>query len=196
MAAAATTSERALPRRLFREMLRDVRGGQASGARPGVQKGHRLLTTWLRGNDWRRVSKQLPDGQRVRVWRAPEGQFTYPQTSNLGCTQAEKTTETPAAETSRGSAGGDNCDCLTTNVAGAAPYVHPTHIAGVPEIQSRIITDQLLNSKNLTYTQEHVSKSDWEVKICREPAEKYFQGITGEKLFGCTCPRGARACHA
>jgi hypothetical protein len=29
-------------------------------------------TTWLRGNDWRRVEKRLPDGQRVMVWRAPD----------------------------------------------------------------------------------------------------------------------------
>ena len=43
MAAPATTSEGALSRRLLRKMLRDVRGGQASGARPGVQKGHRVL---------------------------------------------------------------------------------------------------------------------------------------------------------
>ena len=33
---------------------------------------------------------------------------TYPQTSDPGCTQAEKTTEMPAVETSRGFAGGDN----------------------------------------------------------------------------------------
>ena len=181
----------------LRELYLDAFFGKCFGMyvavrRQGLDRASKkdiaYCTTWLRGNDWRRVSKQLPDGQRVRVWRAPEGQFTYPQTSDLGCTQAEKTTEMPAAETSRGSAGGDNCDCLTTNVAGAAPYVHPTHIAGVPEIQSKIITDQLLNSKNLTYTQEHVSKSDWEVKICREPAEKN----TSKVLLGKSC-LGVRA---
>jgi predicted P-loop ATPase len=32
-----------------------------------------LCTSWLRENGWRRVDKRLDDGQRVRVWRAPEG---------------------------------------------------------------------------------------------------------------------------
>src|SRR5262249_51590437 len=43
MGAKTTTSERAIPRRVFWKMLRDVRGGQASRARPGVQTGCRLL---------------------------------------------------------------------------------------------------------------------------------------------------------
>ena len=30
-------------------------------------------TTWLRENEWRRVQKRLPDGQRVMVWKAPDG---------------------------------------------------------------------------------------------------------------------------
>jgi predicted P-loop ATPase len=38
-----TTFERAVPRRVLREMLRDVCGGQATGARPGVQEGHLVL---------------------------------------------------------------------------------------------------------------------------------------------------------
>ena len=43
MAAAATTAEGVVPRRLLREMLRKLCGGEASGARPGLQEGHCVL---------------------------------------------------------------------------------------------------------------------------------------------------------
>ena len=45
-------------------------------------------TTWLRENGWRRVEKRLPDGQRVAVWRAPDGSNQahprHTQASELG----------------------------------------------------------------------------------------------------------------
>src|SRR5215472_5654349 len=41
-------------------------------------------TTWLRENDWRRVKKQLQDGQRVHVWRAPDDPSSRPPKPGLG----------------------------------------------------------------------------------------------------------------
>src|SRR5262249_20625846 len=50
-------------------------------------------TTWLREHGWRRVRKELSDGQRVYVWRAPDppedGFFNVPPSPELGCTLPE-----------------------------------------------------------------------------------------------------------
>ena len=52
-------------------------------------------TTWLRENDWRRVQKRLPDGQRVTVWRAPDApsdvtDVADPRYTGAGCALAEE----------------------------------------------------------------------------------------------------------
>ena len=72
MAAPSTTSEGALPRRLLRKCF----GMYAAVKRQGLDRASKrdiaYCTTWLRENDWRRVRKHLPDGQRVMVWQAPD----------------------------------------------------------------------------------------------------------------------------
>ena len=66
MAATATTSERALPRRLFRKCFGMYAAVKRQGLDRASKKDIAYCTTWLRENGWRRVQKRLPDGQRVR----------------------------------------------------------------------------------------------------------------------------------
>ena len=52
-------------------------GMYAAVKRQGLDRASKkdiaYCTTWLRENGWRRVQKRLKDGQRVMVWRAPDG---------------------------------------------------------------------------------------------------------------------------
>jgi hypothetical protein len=57
-----------------------------SGLDRASKKDIAYCIAWLRENGWRRVEKRLPDGQRVRVWRAPGP----PDDSPTGRTQAAK----------------------------------------------------------------------------------------------------------
>ena len=51
-------------------------GMYAAVRRQGLDRASKrditYCTTWLRENHWQRVQKCLPDGQTVRVWRAPD----------------------------------------------------------------------------------------------------------------------------
>jgi predicted P-loop ATPase len=50
-------------------------GMYAAVRRQGLDRASKrdvsYCTTWLRENGWRRIQKHLPDGQSVRIWRAP-----------------------------------------------------------------------------------------------------------------------------
>ena len=52
-------------------------GTYAAVKRQGLDRASKrdiaYCTTWLREDEWRRVQKRLPDGQRVMVWKAPDG---------------------------------------------------------------------------------------------------------------------------
>src|SRR4029077_19965550 len=47
-------------------------GVKRHGLDRASKKDIAYCTTWLRGRDWRQVEKRLPDGQKVRVWRASD----------------------------------------------------------------------------------------------------------------------------
>jgi DNA polymerase I-like protein with 3'-5' exonuclease and polymerase domains len=89
-------------------------GMYAAVRRQGLDRASKrdiaYCTTWLRENGWRRVTKQLPDGQRVAVWRAPDPHSTSTQASELGSTLAE---EASPSDDGPGS-------CLPSDVAGVA----------------------------------------------------------------------------
>jgi len=55
--------------------FRQCFGMYAAVRRQGLDRASKrdisYCTTWLRESGWRRVSKKLPDEQKVRVWRAP-----------------------------------------------------------------------------------------------------------------------------
>jgi hypothetical protein len=65
----------------LRELYLDAFFGRCFGMyaavkRQGLDRASKrdidYCVAWLRKNGWRRVEKRLPDGQRVRVWRAPD----------------------------------------------------------------------------------------------------------------------------
>jgi DNA polymerase I-like protein with 3'-5' exonuclease and polymerase domains len=132
-------------------------------------------TTWLRENGWRRVSKQLPDGQRVRVWRAPDrGQDPYSrhtQASELGSTLAEEATQNPAAA--------DAAD--VADVADAAGQGRPKPDLGStqksPEKHSQSITCT-------TYTQNNISRGLLESDFFEGDEKFYFEIVRGKSRLG------------
>jgi DNA polymerase I-like protein with 3'-5' exonuclease and polymerase domains len=72
-------------------------GMYAAVRRQGLDRASKkdiaYCTTWLRENDWRRVEKRLPDGQRVVVWRVAGGgedpHLGQPKASELGSSLVE-----------------------------------------------------------------------------------------------------------
>jgi DNA polymerase I-like protein with 3'-5' exonuclease and polymerase domains len=88
-------------------------------------------TTWLRERGWRRVTKQLSDGQRVVVWRVPDGK----QPTESASTQAPGggspvgSTSTEAASSAGTAAAADAAavtDAAGTTVAAAFRKTQPT----------------------------------------------------------------------
>jgi DNA polymerase I-like protein with 3'-5' exonuclease and polymerase domains/predicted P-loop ATPase len=137
-------------------------GMYAAVRRQGLDRASKkdiaYCTTWLRENGWRRVSKQLSDGQRVRVWSAPDGstgpQFTYTQGMELGCPLAEKALRNPAAGSDSGVAG--VADAVgVADVAGQRTPKEPLRTPScTPKNRPKTIPNQPLNS---TYTQNAFS---------------------------------------
>ena len=107
-------------------------------------------TAWLRENNWRRVSKRLLDGQRVRVWRAPnlgeDPPSGTPKALELGCTSTEeKASQNPATDSGAINSG---------SVAGRLQSkVHPSTKPSRPLNRSKRIPKQRLNSADFRYTQ-------------------------------------------
>jgi DNA polymerase I-like protein with 3'-5' exonuclease and polymerase domains len=168
----------------------------ASVRRQGLDRASKkdvsYCTTWLRENDWRRVSKQLQDGQRVRVWRAPDGGLgphsTYTQASELGCTLAdEEASQASQADVADVVNVADVADFAGT----AVPSVHPSHSLGVRENRLKTIPKQTLST---TYTQNAFSKSSLKVKIFEGGEEFYFEIVRGKIPLGVRALEGlARA---
>jgi hypothetical protein len=93
-------------------------GMYAAVKRQGLDRASKkditYCTTWLREHGWRRVHKRLPDGQTVRVWRAPGRKRDAHSSTRLGCESAE--------EASRASSAGSK---QSGDVAAVAPQVTP-----------------------------------------------------------------------
>src|SRR5262249_50102598 len=102
------------------EFFEQCFGMYAAARRQGLDRASKrdisYCTTWLRESGWRRVQKRLSDGQRVRVWRAPDGNSDpnsgTPNSDSLGVPKTEKASQDPAADSG-----------MAVNVTGMAPNV-------------------------------------------------------------------------
>jgi DNA polymerase I-like protein with 3'-5' exonuclease and polymerase domains/predicted P-loop ATPase len=164
-------------------------GMYAAVKRQGLDRASKkditYCTVWLRENGWRRVSKELPDGQRVRVWSAPDGptgpQFTYTQGMELGCTLAKTGNHTDVAATADSAVAADAGGSIGQN----ALLRTPKDTQRTPKNQSKNIPNQSLNA---TYTQNDFSKSFLESDFFKRGegvAEKItFKIVLGEVCLG------------
>ena len=71
-------------------------GVKRQGLDRASKKDIAYCTTWLRGNDWRRVEKRLPDGQRVTGLASARGGWKYdPRRQTLGVPGPERRLRCP-----------------------------------------------------------------------------------------------------
>src|SRR6516165_7146548 len=135
-------------------------------------------TTWLRENDWRRVRKHLPDGQRVMVWQAPDLELDphsrSTPTSELGCTSTEEASLGPGAD----SEGAVNVADIA-DVAGRKDTQDP--LLGSPENQPKNLPNQSLA---LWATQNNFLQSVHDVKFSEGGDEFYFLLLRGKSRLG------------
>ena len=149
-------------------------------------------TTWLRANGWRRVEKRQPDGQKVVVWRAPDGQrersFQSDPSTELGSALAE----------SEGVAAGGSGQA--TQVAGSsddgfssAEGVRPTQVRPKKGLGSDLKQD-LIDCATYTFRGETVSPTqnnlynDLPGEIFSKEGAQEFSYVTllGENCLGGT----------
>jgi Virulence-associated protein E-like domain/DNA polymerase family A/3'-5' exonuclease len=169
-------------------------GMYAAVKRQGLDRASKkdiaYCTTWLRENGWQRVQKRLPDGQTVRVWRAPS---THSAGANGVAGAADVTDQitpkenTPAERASRNS-GADSS--LPSGVAGAADMtdqITPKESVPIAQMLSKILSNQQLASFPPSHTQ-HDSINDTQSKILIEGVgEKFlFEGVWGKSRLGVT----------
>jgi DNA polymerase-1 len=105
--------------------------------------------TWLRRKGWRRVQKRLPDGQTVRVWRAPGGREPRPPEGvTVGCDLAENGLEGATTANCAESECGDDAAGAT----GAAGVFDGSHTQANTQVgvenHDKIPPDQRLNSSH------------------------------------------------
>jgi DNA polymerase I-like protein with 3'-5' exonuclease and polymerase domains len=168
-------------------------GMYAAVRRQGLDRASKkdiaYCTTWLRENGWRRVTKQLLDGQRVAVWRVPDWCSTSTQASELGSTlvekAAEKASQDPALGGNRSADMAGVADVAGIMVGYDAPNVDPSRPNVDPENQSKTIPNQQLNTAS---TQEALSKvisqSDF-FESSKEVGEKiHFVEVRGKNRLG------------
>jgi len=117
-------------------------------------------TAWLRENGWRRVDKRLPDGQRVRVWRVPDGErnphLGTPKASEFGSPPTEKTSQDPVVGS--GVTGVDSTVAPTV-ARRIQSKAHPRKTPSRPLNRSKNIPKQQFNSADFRQTQNILS---WE----------------------------------
>jgi DNA polymerase I-like protein with 3'-5' exonuclease and polymerase domains len=161
-------------------------GMYAATRRQGLDRASRkdiaYGTTWLREHGWRRVSKELPDGQSVRVWRAPDtsgpGQFTYTQ-DQFTYTQASESDEADGADVvDVADAAGSMVGHTTAMVGHITIQRTPKESDVHPENRPKIIPNQLLNA---AYTQNHLSKGYSQSKV---RCELYFVKVRAKNFLG------------
>src|SRR5262249_53427385 len=88
------------------EFFEQCFGMYAAVRRQGLDRASKrdisYCTTWLRESGWRRVQRRLPDGQTIRVWRAPnwarDPHLVTPKASELGSPSTEKASQDPTAD--------------------------------------------------------------------------------------------------
>jgi DNA polymerase I-like protein with 3'-5' exonuclease and polymerase domains len=103
-------------------------------------------TTWLRGRNWRRVRKRLPDGQRVMVWQAPNWERDYNSEvesgSELGSPTVDEASQTDVTDVA------DVADVAgEEGMAGTIrPKGDPSPSSPTPLNQPKNIPNQLLTS--------------------------------------------------
>ena len=125
----------------LRELYLDAFFGKCFGMyvavrRQGLDRASKkdiaYCTTWLRGNDWRRVNKQLPDGQRVRVWRAPGGANSgTPRRQTLGVRRPKRRLRCPLRRR-RGALPGATTAIVDHQRGGRSPLRTPNAHRGRP----------------------------------------------------------------
>jgi predicted P-loop ATPase len=178
-------------------------GMYAAVRRQGLDRASKrditYCTTWLRENNWRRVQKHLPDGQRVLVWRALnppiDTSSRKTQASGLGSSLAEK----PSPDQSLDDDGAGPVAGMAghmTNMAGTAGNKvgrdafqgRPNLTQGIPKNRPKNIPKQELSARK---TQEDFSKSILKSKVLPLESDHFTFKITGRKsCLGLPSPDG------
>jgi hypothetical protein len=165
-------------------------------------------TTWLRESHWRQVDKRLPDGQRVRVWRAPDGERdSYsgrPKAPEPGSASANEVSPAPTAGNMVATIAEGNYDCFPADMAGIAgvagqgrPKVPSGQTLLTPKNQPKNVPKQELSKRQ---TQEYMHNDVSSEIFFREVRTDFYSEevlrSTRKKSFGSACPRRAHARHA
>jgi DNA polymerase I-like protein with 3'-5' exonuclease and polymerase domains len=170
-------------------------GMYAAVRRQGLDRASKrditYCTTWLRENGWRRVTKQLPDGQRVAIWRRPDppnpGQIYVDPSSKLGSTLTEKASRDP---TGHEEATGNNLPADVGGVADMAavgaqrrPNVDPRNPENAPKIDQKPFpnSDLVLRRPKNDFSKS-LRGSDFFVKVEGYQVEFYFEEVRGKSL--------------
>jgi DNA polymerase I-like protein with 3'-5' exonuclease and polymerase domains len=167
------------------EFFRKCFGMYAAVRRQGLDRASKkdvsYCTSWLRENGWQRVTKQLPDGQRVVVWRSSAPSPPTPRGSELGSTWTENTP--PPADVADAA---DAADAAEVGGDGV-PNVDPSRPEEDPENSSKTVVPQPVNP---TSTQNRFSRGLAESDFLVGLFKKVLPKGTLEKSLGST-PLGA-----
>jgi DNA polymerase III epsilon subunit-like protein len=139
-------------------------------------------TTWLRENEWRRVQKRLPDGQRVMVWKAPDGISSRPSRHTLASEPRPSSAEAATAVE-------NDCDGSLDDVAGVAgqgtPKAHPNTPRSHPLFQPEFTCSQSLTTRHTqhAFSVEHV-ESDFSSSSEGVRENFTFKMLKGQSALG------------
>jgi DNA polymerase I-like protein with 3'-5' exonuclease and polymerase domains/predicted P-loop ATPase len=166
-------------------------GMYAAVRRQGLDRASKkdiaYCTTWLRGGGWRRVQKRLPDGQTVRVWRAPDTPSGVADVTGQGTPKENVLTERASQDSGMDS-------CLPGDVAGVADVTGqstPKENPPTTTIASKSITNQQLTCLVSSHTQDS-SINDAQSKIFAggEGENFLFEVVWGKSCLGVTTFEG------
>jgi DNA polymerase I-like protein with 3'-5' exonuclease and polymerase domains len=151
-------------------------------------------TSWLRDSGWRRVDKRLPDGQRVRVWRIPEGVPEDDQGTNSGRPKGSASSGEASPDPSEGVAGAAGATAklpvAPAKLPVAAAKGRPKKGRQQPERKLKTIPKQQLTTENVRQTQtilpweEIKSNFDLEEGI----GNFYFHNVREKSCLGLPAP--------
>src|SRR6516165_9872431 len=168
------------------EFFEQCFGMYAAVRRQGLDRASRrdisYCTTWLRENGWRRVSKKLPDEQKVRVWRAPNRE----RDPHLGTPKASKSrSASPTVDSGEASVAANLKD-----VAGRCrPKGHPRTDPSHPLNQPKRIPKQSLNSANSRDTQNILPWQNIKWNFSKEGVgDFYFEKVREKIELGVPAP--------
>jgi DNA polymerase I-like protein with 3'-5' exonuclease and polymerase domains/predicted P-loop ATPase len=145
-------------------------------------------TTWLLEHSWRRVDKRLPDGQRIRVWRAPDSSSDpnsgRPNPDSLGMPEAEKASQDLPVDGSETV----NVTSVVANLDSVAgrhePKADPRRDPSRPINQSNRIPKQQLNQANFRQTQNILP---WEILKCNFFTDSGIGNFYSENVLEKAC---------